>query len=78
MSIHTSRTRHAKFPIKIGLPPPLDASTDSSRQPLPSRSTMSFLFDDAYYKVGKNGLSPAQNMCAYLGGSAIQTVGDNW
>ena len=38
---------------------------------------MSFLFDDAYYKVGKNGLSPAQNMCAYLGGSAIQTVGDN-
>ena len=75
--IPTSRTRHAKFPIKIGLPPPLDASTDSSRQPLPSRSTMSFLFDDAYYKVGKNGLSPAQNMCAYLGGSAIQTVGDN-
>ena len=61
--------------LKIGLPPPLDASTDSSRQPLPSRSTMSFLFDDAYYKVGKNGLSPAQNMCAYLGGSAIQTVG---
>ena len=38
---------------------------------------MSFLFDDAYYKVGKNGLSPFQNMCAYLGGSAIQTVGDN-
>jgi hypothetical protein len=38
---------------------------------------MSFLFDDAYYKVGKNGISPAQNMCAYLGGSAIQTVGDN-
>jgi hypothetical protein len=38
---------------------------------------MSFLFDDSYYKVGKNGLSPAQNMCAYLGGSAIQTVGDN-
>jgi len=38
---------------------------------------MSFLFDDAYYKVGKSGLSPAQNMCAYLGGSAIQTVGDN-
>jgi len=38
---------------------------------------MSFLFDDSYYKVGKNGLSPFQNMCAYLGGSAIQTVGDN-
>ena len=58
--------------------------------------TMSFLFDDTYYKVGKNGVSPFQNMhfhlcpiervsarrhvqcrCAYLGGSAIQTVGDN-
>ena len=30
---------------------------------------MSFLFDDSYYKIGKNGVSPAQNMCAYLGGS---------
>ncbi|EGB12702.1 hypothetical protein AURANDRAFT_60700 [Aureococcus anophagefferens] len=42
---------------------------------------MSFLFDPAYHKVGKNGVcapaSPFQNMCAYLGGSAIQTVGDN-
>jgi len=38
---------------------------------------MSFLFDDTYYEVKKNGLSPFQNMCAYLGGSAIQTVGDN-
>ena len=38
---------------------------------------MSFLFDESYWKVGKNGISPAQNMCAYLGGSAIQTVGDN-
>ena len=63
---------------------------------------MSFLFDDTYYRdtyyrVGKNGVSPFQNMhfhlcpietrvgerryvqcrCAYLGGSAIQTVGDN-
>ena len=61
-----------------------------------SQTTMSFLFDDTYYKVGKNGVSPFQNMhfhlcpiervsasddtsfrCAYLGGSAIQTVGDN-
>ena len=23
---------------------------------------MSFLFDDTYYKVGKNGVSPFQNM----------------
>lgn len=38
---------------------------------------MSFLFDPTYYEVKKNGLSPAQNMAAYLGGSAIQTVGDN-
>ena len=38
---------------------------------------MSFLFDPAYHKVGKNGVSPFQNLCAYLGGSAIQTVGDN-
>lgn len=38
---------------------------------------MSFLFDESYHKVGKNGVSPFQNMCAYLGGSAIQTVGDN-
>ena len=62
----------------------------------PQKPTMSFLFDDTYYKVGKNGVSPFQNMhfhlcpietrvgerryvlrCAYLGGSAIQTVGDN-
>jgi len=33
--------------------------------------------DPSYYEVKKNGLSPAQNMAAYLGGSAIQTVGDN-
>jgi hypothetical protein len=38
---------------------------------------MSFLFDPETYKVKKNGLSPFQNMCAYLGGSAFQTVGDN-
>jgi len=38
---------------------------------------MSFLFSKEYYEVKKNGISPAQNMAAYLGGSAIQTVGDN-
>jgi len=38
---------------------------------------MSFLFDSSYYEVKKNGLSPFQNMVAYLGGSAFQTVGDN-
>jgi len=38
---------------------------------------MSFLFDASYYEVKKNGVSPFQNMAAYLGGSAIQTVGDN-
>lgn len=38
---------------------------------------MSFLFDPSYYEVKKNGLSQFQTMAAYLGGSAIQTVGDN-
>jgi hypothetical protein len=38
---------------------------------------MSFLFSDEYYKVQKNGVSPFQNLVAYLGGSAFQTVGDN-
>lgn len=37
-----------------------------------------FLFDATYYQVNeRTGISPFQNMCAYLGGSAIQTVGDN-
>lgn len=36
-----------------------------------------FLFDPSYYEIKKNGLSPFQNMVAYLGGSAFQTVGDN-
>merc|ERR1711998_14015 len=37
-----------------------------------------FLFDSTYYEVNqRTGISPFQNMCAYLGGSAIQTVGDN-
>ena len=30
-----------------------------------------------YFAVQKNGVSPFQNLCCYLGGSAIQTVGDN-
>lgn len=38
---------------------------------------MAFLFESSYYEVKKNGLSPFQNMVAYLGGSAFQTVGDN-
>lgn len=38
---------------------------------------MSFLLDPSYYEVKKNGVSPFQNFAAYLGGSAIQTVGDN-
>jgi hypothetical protein len=36
-----------------------------------------FFLDPSYYEVKRNGLSPFQNLCAYLGGSAIQTVGDN-
>merc|ERR1711988_206889 len=39
---------------------------------------MSFLLEASYYEVNKRThISPFQNMCAYLGGSAIQTVGDN-
>ena len=30
-----------------------------------------------YFDVQKNGVSPFQNFLCYLGGSAIQTVGDN-
>ena len=30
-----------------------------------------------YFKVKKNGISQAQTMAAYLGGSAFQTVIDN-
>lgn len=33
--------------------------------------------DSNYFKVQKNGVSPFQNFVCYLGGSAIQTVGDN-
>lgn len=36
-----------------------------------------FLSDPSYYEVKKNGVSPFQNMVAYLGGSAFQTIGDN-
>ena len=38
---------------------------------------MSFFLDPSYYEIKKNGVSPFQNMVAYLGGSAFQTVGDN-
>jgi len=36
-----------------------------------------FLFEESSWAVGKSGISPVQNMGAYLGGSAIQTIGDN-
>lgn len=32
---------------------------------------------DSYFKIQKNGVSPFQNLLCYLGGSAIQTLGDN-
>ena len=53
---------------------PLMVSRASSAR---GQAHMSFLFDSSYYEVRKSGISPAQNMAAYLGGSAIQTVGDN-
>lgn len=35
------------------------------------------LIDPSYFEIQKNGLSSFQNFACYLGGSAIQTVGDN-
>jgi hypothetical protein len=35
------------------------------------------LLPNDYFEVKKNGISPFQNMVAYLGGSAFQTVVDN-
>eukprot|EP00040_Diaphanoeca_grandis_P022226 m.118944 g.118944 ORF g.118944 m.118944 type:complete len:379 (-) comp28711_c1_seq3:706-1842(-) len=41
-------------------------------------SKMAFLFGEDYFRVqSKQGLSQAQTMAAYLGGSAFQTVMDN-
>jgi hypothetical protein len=33
--------------------------------------------DSSYFEIQRNGLSSFQNFSCYLGGSAIQTVGDN-
>lgn len=35
------------------------------------------MLNSSYFKVNKDGVSPFQNMAAYLGGSAFQTVMDN-
>ena len=35
------------------------------------------IFSANYFKVNKSGMSEAQTMGAYLGGSAFQTVADN-
>jgi len=35
------------------------------------------IYMGGYFEVQKNGVSPFQNFVCYLGGSAIQTVGDN-
>ena len=32
---------------------------------------------NSYFEIQKNGISPFQNFMCYLGGSAIQTIGDN-
>merc|ERR1712205_58671 len=56
----------------------LSASLTSSLLRAVQTRAMSFLFEASYHKVNqKNGVSPFQNLCACLGGSAIQTVGDN-
>lgn len=38
---------------------------------------MKTIYMGGYFEVQKNGVSPFQNFMCYLGGSAIQTVGDN-
>jgi len=38
---------------------------------------MAFIFGEEYFVVGPKGISQAQTMAAYLGGSAFQTVMDN-
>ena len=35
------------------------------------------MFSSSYFEIKKNGVSPFQNFLCYLGGSAIQTIGDN-
>ena len=35
-------------------------------KPGAAKATMSFLFDQSYYQVGKNGVSPFQNMHFHL------------
>lgn len=35
------------------------------------------IFDNSYFQIQKNGVSPFQNFMIYLGGSTIQTVCDN-
>lgn len=44
---------------------------------LPNIHKMGLLPDNDYFVVKKGGLSQFQTMCAYLGGSAFQTVVDN-
>ena len=40
--------------------------TTQACKPGASKATMSFLFDSGYYEVGKNGVSPFQNMHFHL------------
>ena len=38
---------------------------------------MNNIVNSKYFEVGKNGISPFQNMMAYMGGSMFQTIIDN-
>lgn len=35
------------------------------------------MFNNKYFEINENGISPFQTMLAYMGGSAFQTVIDN-
>jgi hypothetical protein len=64
-------------------PPPLPQAPGRWRQPLhPAAAPRPATYlprapRSKLYEIKSNGMSPLQNMLAYLGGSAIQTVGDN-
>lgn len=57
--------------------PPAPAPSAEKKKPNPELTLLPDFSDPKYYEIRANGISPFQNMLAYLGGSAIQTVGDN-
>ena len=61
-----ARLQVATFWINSGLLHVDLPACDAVVKPGASKANMSFLFDEGYYKVGKNGVSPFQNMHFHL------------